>query len=90
MTPAVPKSGEQEDHIAPKVEVLIYAVTASGILGKYAATRSPFFIPIDFIHSEILETSEFKSSEQFDKKNIETSEFQSNEQVHKNNIDTKI
>ena len=53
ITPVVPKSGEQEDHIAPRTDVLIYAITVSGKFGKYAATRSPLFISFDFIHSEI-------------------------------------
>ena len=53
ITPAVPKSGEQEDHTAPRTAVLIYAITVSGILGKYAATLSPFFIPFSFIQLEI-------------------------------------
>ena len=39
--------------IAPKADVLMYAVTVSGIFGRYAATRSPFFIPFNFIQFEI-------------------------------------
>ena len=60
ITPVVPKSGEQEDHTAPRTEVLIYAITVSGIFGKYAATRSPFFIQLDFIQFETWVTFKFK------------------------------
>ena len=44
ITPLDPKSGEHEDHIPPIVAVLIYAITVSGIFGRYAAILSPFFI----------------------------------------------
>ena len=34
ITPAVPKSGEHEDHIPPIAAVLIYAITVSVIFGR--------------------------------------------------------
>ena len=47
--------------MAPIAAVLMYAVTVSGIFGKYAATRSPFWIPLDFNQLEICKTFKFKS-----------------------------
>ena len=41
MTPLVPKSGAQHDQIAPTLAVASSATTACGMLGRYAATRSP-------------------------------------------------
>ena len=43
-TPLIPKSGEQEDQMAPIEVVAIKASTASIVLGKYAAILSFFFI----------------------------------------------
>ena len=36
-----PKSGEHDDHTAPMLAVASSAMTASGMFGRYAATRSP-------------------------------------------------
>ena len=43
--PSVPKSGEQLDQTAPSHVVANIAITASGMFGKMAATRSPLPIP---------------------------------------------
>ena len=45
ITPFIPKSGEQEVQIAPILVVASIHIIASGILGKYAATLSPFKTP---------------------------------------------
>ena len=44
----MPKSGEQEDQIAPIADVAINDSTVSIKLGKYAAILSFFFILIEF------------------------------------------
>ena len=57
----MPKSGEHDDQTAPNTEVLRYAITASGIFGKYAATRSPLFIWLSLNHPDIFATLKFRS-----------------------------
>ena len=47
-TPCVPKSGEHDDHIIPFFAQAKKLITVSILFGTYAATRSPFFKPIDF------------------------------------------
>ena len=44
-TPRVPKSGEQEDQIAPRLVAASIATTASGRFGRKPATRSPGPMP---------------------------------------------
>ena len=51
MTPLTPKSGEQEDHIAPRDAVAKKLSTVSGIFGKYAATLIFFLISFFFKNS---------------------------------------
>ena len=60
-TPLTPKSGEHEDHIAPKEEEAINASTASIELGMYAATLSFFLILVFFKNLDILLTLRFSS-----------------------------
>jgi hypothetical protein len=47
-TPLMPKSGEHEDQIAPRLVVASIATTVSGMLGMNPATRSPFPTPSAF------------------------------------------
>ena len=42
-----PKSGEQDDHIAPRQFVARKEIIVSGVLAATAATLSPFLIPLD-------------------------------------------
>ena len=60
-TPLTPKSGEHEDHIAPKEEEAINASIVSIVLGIYAATLSFFLILIPFKNLDILLTLIFNS-----------------------------
>ena len=46
-TPLTPKSGEQLDQIAPRLVAASIATTASGMLGRKPATRSPRVTPSD-------------------------------------------
>src|SRR5699024_596030 len=48
ITIALPKSGEQLDHIAPILADAKKAITDSGIFGIKATTRSPFCTPASF------------------------------------------
>ena len=43
-----PKSGEQEDQIAPRQFVARKEMIVSGVFAATAATLSPLVIPIDF------------------------------------------
>ena len=60
-TPLAPKSGEQDDHIAPNEQEAIKASTVSIELGKYAATLSFFLILILFKNLDTLLTLRFSS-----------------------------
>ncbi len=44
-TPCTPKSGEHDDHTAPRLVAPSIATIVSGMLGRYAATRSPAATP---------------------------------------------
>ena len=44
-TPLMPKSGEHEDQIAPRLAVASMATTVSGTFGMKPATRSPLPTP---------------------------------------------
>ena len=44
-TPRAPKSGEQEDQVAPTAAAASMAMMVSGILGMNPATRSPTRTP---------------------------------------------
>src|SRR5579872_5636516 len=61
-----PKSGEQLDQTAPRLEVASKPTTASGIFGTIAATRSPFLTPIDFNEVAMAEVSRESSPQEID------------------------
>jgi hypothetical protein len=45
MTLCAPKSGEQDDQMAPRLAVASSPMSASGMFGRNAATRSPWPTP---------------------------------------------
>ena len=47
-TPLMPKSGEQEDHVAPRLTAASMAIMDSGMLGINPTTRSPIRTPAAF------------------------------------------
>ncbi len=45
ITLAGPKSGEHDDQMAPRLAVASNPISAAGMFGRYAATRSPLVTP---------------------------------------------
>ena len=60
--PLIPKSGEQEDQIAPILDAASKPITASGQLGITAATLSISETPMSFIPEAHWETAVLSSA----------------------------
>ena len=56
-TPLMPKSGEQEDQVAPMLAAASMAIMDSGMFGMKPATRSPGWMPIFFSAAASLATA---------------------------------
>ena len=57
----MPKSGDDDDQMAPMDAAASMPITVSGRLGMKAATRSPFLTPSRFNPSAILCVSSYNS-----------------------------